>query len=90
MSPYDVQVTSPAVRALGRLPAKIQEVVIEFIYEELAYNPQLRGRRLGRELTGEWRARRGDWRIIYRVDDEMRVVTITHASSRADAYRRRT
>jgi mRNA interferase RelE/StbE len=46
VSPYDIQVSGPAIRALGRLPPKIQEVVVAFVYEELADSPQLRGRPL--------------------------------------------
>ena len=39
---------------------------------------------LRRDLTGLYSARRGDFRIIYRITDEVTILAIEH---RADIYR---
>jgi mRNA-degrading endonuclease RelE of RelBE toxin-antitoxin system len=62
---------------------------MEFIYGRLAENPHRVGRQLRLELTGFHAARRGDFRVIHRIDDERRRVVITSIGHRADVYRRR-
>ena len=42
---------------------------------------KLRGR------TSQWRMRVGDYRIVYEIDDESRVVTILRIKHRREAYR---
>lgn len=75
-----------AKRALVRLPEKVAAAVVEFVYGPLAENPQRVGKALRFELEGLHSARRGDFRIIYRVGDQVTIVAIEH---RADAYRQK-
>lgn len=81
--------TAPARRALARLPEKVATAAVEFLYGSLAANPHRVGRRLGLELEGLHSARRGDYRLIYRIDDEERRVDVVAIGHRADVYRRR-
>ncbi len=54
---------------------------------ELEDNPRPPGCRKLRDLEG-WRVRMGDWRIIYHIDDEARLVTIVEVRRRReDTYR---
>jgi mRNA-degrading endonuclease RelE of RelBE toxin-antitoxin system len=81
--------TSPGRRALSRMPEKVATAVVEFLYGSLAASPHRVGKPLRLGLAGLHSARRGDYRIIYRIDDEhhrIEVVTIEH---RSDAYRPR-
>lgn len=80
----DIAWTPTARRALTRLPEKVATAVVEFIYGALAHNPRRVGKALRFELEGLHSARRGDYRVIYRIDDE--VVTVTAIEHRADAY----
>lgn len=64
--------------------AAIATAAIEFIYGPLAENPRRVGKPLRFDLAGLYSARRGDYRILYRIDD---VVTITGIEHRADVYR---
>lgn len=57
---------------------------MEFIYGPLAENPRRVGKALRFELEGLHSARRGDYRVIYRI---AHVVTITAIEHRADVYR---
>jgi mRNA interferase RelE/StbE len=90
-APYRLQVTGPAARALaGHLPEKIATAVYEFITTSLLENP----RRVGKQLMlppfeGTWSARRGTYRVLYEIDEEDLVVTVTAIEHRADAYRSR-
>lgn len=78
--------TPTAKRALTRLPAKVAVAAAEFIYGPLAQNPARVGKPLRNELEGLHSARRGDFRIVYRIDDLVTIVAIGH---RADIYRGR-
>ncbi|MFT4135135.1 type II toxin-antitoxin system RelE family toxin [Microbacterium sp.] len=86
---YEVVFASTAVRDLQRIPARIVPAVVEFVYGELARNPQRVGKRLERELAGLYSARRGPYRILYEIDDEEVRVIVIHVDHRADVYRRR-
>jgi mRNA interferase RelE/StbE len=87
-TPYSISWTATAQRDLRRLPEKIATAVVEFVYGSLADNPQRVGRALHLELVDHHAARRGEYRIVYRIDDEEHVVLIVHVDHRADVYRR--
>ena len=59
------------------------------MYGSLASNPRRHGHPLRFELEDLHSARRGDHRILYRIDDERRLITIVAISHRANAYRGR-
>ncbi len=76
--------TPTAKRSLQRLPEKVATAVIEVIYGPLADNPHRVGKPLRFELEGLHSARRGDFRIVYRIDETVTIIAIDH---RADVYR---
>lgn len=82
--PYGIAWTPTAKRALTRLPEKVAAAAVEFIYGALAANPQRVGKPLRFELEGLHSARRGDYRVIYRIGDVLTIVAVDH---RADVYR---
>lgn len=86
---YDVQFTRPARRALQGIPPRVVAAIIEFAFGDLAREPHRVGKPLQRELSGLFGARRGPYRLLYRIDDEAQRVFIVHADNRADIYRRR-
>ena len=89
---YRLQVTGPAARALaGHLPEKIAPAVYEFITTTLVENPHRVGKRLilPPPFEGTWSARRGTYRVLYEIDEDNRVVTVTAIEHRVDAYRSR-
>ncbi len=83
-APFQIAWTPTAKRALARLPEKVAAAAVEFIYGGLAENPRRVGKPLRRELEGMHSARRGDFRIVYRITDIVTIVAIDH---RADIYR---
>ncbi len=88
---YRLHVAGPAARTLaGRLPEKIAAAVYEFITTTLVDNPHRVGKRLLLPpFEGTWSARRGTYRVLYEIDEDERVVTVTAIEHRADAYRSR-
>lgn len=87
--PHRIDWAAPARRALTRLPEKAATAAVEFIYGPLAASPQRVGHPLRFELAGRHSARRGDYRIVYRIDDQQHRVIIEAIRHRADAYRPR-
>ena len=83
---HPVAWTPTARRSLARLPEKAATAAVEFNYGPLAKNPRRVGKPLRFELEGLHSARRGDFRIIYRIAEVVTIVAIEH---RADAYRTR-
>ncbi|MEJ7797642.1 MAG: type II toxin-antitoxin system RelE/ParE family toxin [Solirubrobacteraceae bacterium] len=86
---FGVAWTSAARRSLNRLPEKVATAVVEFAYGSLAANPPRVGKPLRLDLEGLHSARRGDYRVIYRIDAEQRRVELIAVEHRADAYRPR-
>jgi mRNA-degrading endonuclease RelE of RelBE toxin-antitoxin system len=86
---YEVAWTAAAKRALRRLPEKVGVAVVEFCYGALADNPERVGKALRLDLAGLHSARRGDFRVVYRIDREARRVDVVAIEHRSDAYRSR-
>jgi mRNA interferase RelE/StbE len=87
---YELLLSGAARRALEHdLPVAIASAVWEFCRGPLSENPRRVGKPLGRELTGYFSARRGAYRIIYRLVDEAPVVHAVRIEHRADVYRPR-
>lgn len=86
---YDIDWTRSALRGLDRLPEKAAAACIEFVYGALAENPQRVGGDLRLDLVRKRSARRGDFRVIYEIDEEARSVTIIAVAHRSDVYRNR-
>ena len=61
----------------------------EFITGPLLENPHRVGRQLRPPLDDRHIARRGTYRVIYRIDDQHRRVTVVGVFSRANAHRAR-
>jgi mRNA interferase RelE/StbE len=85
---YAIAFAAPAGRALARLPEKVGTAVVELLYGSLTDNPQRVGKPLVGELAGVWSARRGDYRVLYVVDEDARVITVLTIAHRSDVYRR--
>lgn len=81
-------VAAPAVRDLGRLPEKAAAAVLEGL-RAISEQPRRVGKPLRFELEGLWSARRGPYRVVYRIDEEERLVTVVAVGHRADVYRQR-
>jgi mRNA interferase RelE/StbE len=86
---YEVQITPEGLRHLHRLPEKVRTAAIELILGSVAEAPKRAGKPLVGDLFGLWSARRGDYRVIYDIDDEAEVVVVHRVQHRRDVYRSR-
>ena len=84
---FEIRPTPSARRDLDRLPEAVAAAVLEFMFGALAENPHRVGKPLVGELSGLYSARRGQYRVIYRMDDEVVTVTVVMVAHRAAAYR---
>lgn len=84
---YRIILSPSARRALtDELPEAVAAACFAFIRGPLADNPHRVGKALGGHLTGRHSARRGEFRVIYRIN-EGRVVVDVIASRHRRAYR---
>ncbi|MDQ3415800.1 MAG: type II toxin-antitoxin system RelE/ParE family toxin [Actinomycetota bacterium] len=86
---YAVQFTGPARRALQSIPPRIVPAIVEFAFGALAREPHRAGKPLERDLVGLFGARRGPYRLLYRIDEGRQIVYVVHVDHRADVYRSR-
>lgn len=85
---YELVVAPTARRQLAeQLAESVAFAAYEFIVGPLLGNPRRVGKRLRPPLDDRHSARRGTYRVIYRIDDERRTVTVVGVFSRSDAYR---
>jgi mRNA interferase RelE/StbE len=86
--PYDLVLVPGASRALAEgLPPTAAFAAWEFITGPLFRRPRVVGAPLRAPFEGLWRARRGDYRVRYRIDDENRRIVVVDIEHRRDAYR---
>jgi mRNA interferase RelE/StbE len=77
-----------ARRALTEiLPAASAFAACEFITGPLVSRPRVVGASLLTPYEGLWRARRGEYRVRYRIDEANRQVLVLDIDHRRDAYR---
>ena len=85
---YELVISPTARRQLAEvLPESVAFAAYEFIIGPLLANPHRVGKRLQPPLSDRHSARRGTYRVIYRIDDRTNVVTVVAVVRRADAYR---
>jgi len=89
VEPYRLLVASSAERTLARLPESAAAAIVEFMGGRLVVNPARVGGLLRLELAGYRSARRGPYRVVYRIDEAQHAVIVVRIDHRADVYRDR-
>lgn len=85
---YELIVARPAARVIAEtLTEPVAAAVIDFITGSLIENPRRVGRELRKELAGIHSARRGSYRVLYRINESERTVTVLRIDHRGDVYR---
>ncbi len=87
MVTWALKLAPAAARSLDRLPEKAAAAIVEFATGPLLDNPHRAGKPLKRELAAYHGARRGPYRIVYRIDDAGGAVEVLRIDHRAYAYR---
>jgi len=85
---YSVVLSAQAHRNIHEhLPVDVAFAAMETISGPLAANPHRAGKPLDEPFDGFYSARRGTYRIIYRINEGKRTVEIHSVRHRRDAYR---
>jgi len=85
---YQVTIAPTAARQLReRLPEAVAWACFEFIAGPVAEDPHRVGAPLRKPFEGQWRARRGEYRVRYAIDDETRIVYVLDIDHRRNVYR---
>lgn len=85
---FELVISPTARRQLTEiLPESVAFAAYDFLIGPLLENPHRVGKRLRPPLEDRHSARRGTYRVIYRIDDEQRRVTVVGVVRRSDAYR---
>jgi mRNA interferase RelE/StbE len=85
---YQVIIAPTAARQLHeRLPGAVAWACFEFIRGPLSEDPRKVGSPLRKPFEGQWRARRGEYRVRYVIDDDASSVYLLDIDHRRDAYR---
>ena len=71
--------------AQKRMEAKLQGYVYPVLRENPRYGPNIK--RLKSWEPATWRYRVGDWRFFYEIDEKQRIIFMTAADHRKEAYR---
>lgn len=86
---YEIRFQAAARRAIAeRLPESVAAAVLEFCDAALALSPRRVGKPLFGPLAGCRGARRGTYRVVYRIDEQAGVVEVLDTNHRADIYHR--
>ena len=88
MSSYQLKLAASVERTLARLPEFAAAAIVEFMTGPLLENPQRVGKLLRLDLKGYHAARRGPYRVVYRIEGDL-TVSVVRIDHRADVYRPR-
>ena len=86
---FQIRFQPAARRAISqRLPEVVAAAVLEFCESALAVNPHRVGKPLFGPLAGCHGARRGTYRIVYRIEENTPTVHVLDIDHRSDIYHR--
>lgn len=85
---YTVEISSSAAKSLAKIDKKTRLRIVGAI-ELLAVEPRPSGvKMLRRGEQGRWRARVGDYRIVYAIEDDRLIVLVLRVAHRREVYDR--
>ena len=87
MTNWRLVVAPSPERSLAQLSEKVAPAIVEFMVGPLLENPRRVGKPLIRELAGYMSARRGAYRIVYRIVEETSRVEVVRIDHRSRVYR---
>jgi mRNA-degrading endonuclease RelE of RelBE toxin-antitoxin system len=87
-APFGLVAAGPAARAIADvLREGVAGAVIALVTGDLVAAPRRIGNPLRGELEGLWVARRGTFRVVYRIDDDNHEIVVLRVDHRRDTYR---
>ncbi len=86
---WTLRISETARRQLKKLDPSTAQGLLRYLNRLLLQteDPRQRGKALTANLSGLWRYRVGDYRVICQIEDERLVVLVVGLSHRSDVYR---
>ena len=86
---WQIEFDSEAENDLKKINREMQRRILRYLRERIATgkDPRRFGAPLRRELSGLWKYRLGDYRIICRIEDKKVVVYVIRVGHRKDIYK---
>lgn len=87
--PWAVLLERRAEKDLDKLSGRDRERIVRFLHDRLAVceNPRDLGEALAGSLSGFWKCRVGDYRILARIEDRRVTILVVRIGSRCEVYR---
>lgn len=86
---WKIEVTDTALKEIKKLGPQASKLIFNFLDQRLAHmdDPSALGEELKHELSGYWRYRIGDWRLICELKEERLIVLVLRAGHRREVYK---
>lgn len=86
---WTIRLDAKAEKELDRLSGLDRQRILRFLHRRLASleNPRSIGEALAGSLSGLWRYRVGDYRIIARIEDRVLTIYVVRVGNRREVYR---
>lgn len=87
---WKIEITPTADKILRKLSVDTQKRIVHFLRERVANldNPRSTGKALvGPTLSGLWRYRVGDYRILCKIEDDIICIVVVEIGHRRDVYK---
>ncbi len=85
---YSVETTTRFDREFKKLDRYTKRIILSWIEKNLegCSNPRQHGKALAGNLSGQWRYRIGDYRLIVLIEDDRLVITALTVGHRREVY----
>lgn len=85
---WTIEIDKAAKKELAKLDKSVADRILRFLAERIATdeNPRRFGEPLAENLTGLWKYRIGDYRVIAEIQDTVFVVLVLRAGHRSKVY----
>lgn len=85
---WKIEFDADVEKDLKKLGHTAQKKIITYIKEKIASidDPRILGKPLSGNLSGLWRYRVGDYRIIAKIEDNHFIILIVHIGHRKNVY----
>ena len=84
---WKIEMTGEAEKELARIDKPAAKRIIRYLRELVSVDPRSSGKSLRGDLSGLWRYRIGDYRVICELYDEKVSVLVIRIGHRKDVYR---
>lgn len=86
MACWTISFSKGAQKQFDKLDKTVQDRILRYLHQRVAYDARRLGKPLIWEKTGFWRYRVGDYRIIAELMDEQLIVEVVRVGHRKEVY----